>query len=125
MFCNRENYENQIYYLRFSDCYRKPFCQPTFSRILICNFSKRLKCLEADVIVVGGGAAGCILMNQLSENGRYSVLGIEAGANLTSDPAIEAVGLPAFLLPGIAGVQVFLVGMEANQATTNAQWTSR
>ena len=36
--------------------------------------------LEADIIVIGGGAAGCILMNQLSENGLFSVLGIEGGA---------------------------------------------
>ena len=56
-------------------------------------------CYEADIIVIGGGASGCVLMNKLSENGRFSVLGIEAGANVTSDPAIEAVGLPALLLP--------------------------
>lgn len=36
--------------------------------------------LEADIIVIGGGAAGCILMNELSENGLYSVIGIEGGA---------------------------------------------
>ncbi len=59
----------------------------------------KTKCCEADIIVVGGGAAGCVLMNKLSENGRFSVLGIEAGRNLTSDPAIQAVGLPALLLP--------------------------
>ncbi len=35
--------------------------------------------LEADIIVVGGGAAGCILMSQLSEQGQFSVLGIEGG----------------------------------------------
>lgn len=29
--------------------------------------------LEADIIVIGGGAVGCVLMNQLSENGRFSV----------------------------------------------------
>lgn len=56
--------------------------------------------LEADIIVIGGGAAGCILMKELSENGLFSVLGIEGGLNSTDDPLIEAVGLPAFLLPG-------------------------
>lgn len=66
--------------------------------------------LEADVIVVGGGAAGCILMNQLSKKGLYSVLGIEGGANLTSDPAIEQVGLPAFLLPATGAYKYFWAG---------------
>lgn len=66
--------------------------------------------LEADIIVVGGGAAGCILMNKLSENGLFSVIGIEGGANLTDDPAIEAVGLPAFLLAGTGKPQYFWPG---------------
>ncbi len=66
--------------------------------------------LEADVIVVGGGAAGCILMSQLSEKGRFSVLGIEGGPNLTNDPAIEAVGLPAFLLAGTGKYKYFWPG---------------
>ncbi len=66
--------------------------------------------LEADIIVVGGGAAGCILMSQLSENGQFSVLGIEAGLNLTTDPAIEAVGLPALLLAGTGKPQYFWPG---------------
>jgi hypothetical protein len=33
--------------------------------------------LEADIIVLGGGAAGCILMSELSAKGQFSVLGIE------------------------------------------------
>jgi len=66
--------------------------------------------LEADIIVVGGGAAGCILMSQLSENGLFSVLGIEGGLNLTNDPAIEAVGLPAFLLAGTGKSKYFWPG---------------
>lgn len=66
--------------------------------------------LEADIIVIGGGAAGCILMSELSKNGQFSVLGIEGGANLTDDPAIEAVGLPAFLLAGTGKAQYFWPG---------------
>ena len=88
-----------------------------------CCMPVNEKCLEADIIVVGGGAAGCVLMNQLSENGRYSVLGIEAGANLTSDPAIEAVGLPALLLPGTAAYKYFWWGWKQTkpQPTLNGR----
>src|SRR5580704_16244747 len=66
--------------------------------------------LEADIIVIGGGAAGCILMSELSEKGQFSVLGIEGGLNLTTDPAIEAVGLPAFLLAGTGKYKYFWPG---------------
>lgn len=66
--------------------------------------------LEADIIVVGGGAAGCVLMSELSKHGRFSVIGIEGGLNLTKDPAIEAVGLPAFLLAGTGKPQYFWPG---------------
>lgn len=66
--------------------------------------------LEADIIVIGGGAAGCILMSKLSENGKFSVLGIEGGLNLTNDPAIEAVGLEAFLLAGTGKPKYFWPG---------------
>lgn len=64
--------------------------------------------LEADIIVIGGGAAGCILMSELSKD--FSVIGIEGGLNLTNDPAIEAVGLPAFLLAGTGKAQYFWPG---------------
>lgn len=66
--------------------------------------------LEADIIVIGGGAAGCILMNELSQDGQFSVLGIEAGLNLTDDPALEAVGLPALLLAGTGKFKYFWPG---------------
>jgi choline dehydrogenase len=79
-------------------------------------FGKPYRCkmsgkqLEADIIVVGGGAAGCVLMSELSANGQFSVLGIEGGLNLTTDPAIEAVGLPAFLLAGTGKAKYFWPG---------------
>jgi len=66
--------------------------------------------LEADVIVVGGGAAGGVVMNRLSRKGQFSVLGIEGGSNLTKDPAIQAVGLPAFLLPSTGRYKYFWPG---------------
>lgn len=68
------------------------------------------KCLEADIIVIGGGAAGCVLMNQLSKDGCFSVLGIEAGPNVTSEPEIEAVGLSAFFLPATAAYKYYWWG---------------
>ena len=73
-----------------------------------CRMSRNR--LEADIIVVGGGAAGCILMSELSANGQFSVLGIEGGPNSTSDPAIEAVGLPALLLAGTGRSKYFWPG---------------
>ncbi len=98
-------------------------CQHHHHKDRKCKMPIHEKRLEADVIVVGGGAAGCILMNRLSEKGHYSVLGIEAGANLTSDPAIEAVGLPAFLLPGTSAYKYFWWGWKQTkpQPTLNGR----
>jgi len=66
--------------------------------------------LEADIIVIGGGAAGCIVMEQLSQKGLFSVLGIEGGSKATDDPALQAVGLPALALAGTGKPQYFWPG---------------
>ncbi len=95
-------------------------CQGTHSH---CTRAQNERIFEADIIVVGGGAAGCVLMNQLSQNGLYSVLGIEGGPNLTTDPAIEAVGLPAFLLPATNSYKYFWWGWKQSkpQSTLNGR----
>lgn len=83
----------------------QPFRTPAKEKSL-----KNEKDLKADIIVLGGGAAGCVLMNKLSKNGRFSVLGIEAGPNLTHDSEIKAVGLPALLLPATTAYKYFWWG---------------
>ena len=59
--------------------------------------------MEYDVLVLGGGTAGCILAARLSEEPSRSVCLVEAGPVL---PGIEAIALPGHT-PGHAG---YLIG---------------
>lgn len=68
-----------------------------------------------DVIVVGAGAAGSVIASKVSENGTYSVLLLEAGANQYNDIPIKSSSyalattfyyfVPQYMWPGETVIQ--------------------
>lgn len=55
------------------------------------NQTKKQVCYDADYIIIGMGAAGCVVARVLSEQSNFSVIGIEAGANQICEEPIRNV----------------------------------
>ncbi|TGO35594.1 hypothetical protein BHYA_0153g00280 [Botrytis hyacinthi] len=75
-----------------------------------------------DIIIVGGGTAGCVLANRLSENGRYRILLVEYGEDLTSDPRTNIPSLGPLLMAtdanwGFSTVLQANIGNRTNSAS--------
>lgn len=50
-----------------------------------------------DYIIIGGGTAGLVVANRLSEDADIRVLVVEAGGDRTADPLVLTPGLAAAL----------------------------
>lgn len=71
---------------------KKHFSKRMFAAfaVLLCvsgSTAQAKKKVRYDYVIVGGGAAGCILARKLSDNFKNSVLLLEAGGNFIDDPA--------------------------------------
>jgi len=61
---------------------------------------------EFDYVIVGAGAAGCVLANRLSASGKNTVAVIEAGACGLPVVVSDAGGLPEVVVAGETGLIV-------------------
>jgi choline dehydrogenase len=52
-----------------------------------------------DYVIVGGGAAGCVMAERLSRSGKHTVLLIETGPDVDNDVPIKTVNLQSVFLP--------------------------
>jgi heterodisulfide reductase subunit A-like polyferredoxin len=57
--------------------------------INVFTSSKLKNSQQFDYIIIGGGTAGCVLANRLSEDGTKAVLVLEAGSNEFSHKHIQ------------------------------------
>jgi hypothetical protein len=84
----RFNYKNisqeTIFYI--PSLYPRYFCK---------YFEMSTASYQVDIIIIGGGTAGLVLANRLSENPKLQILVLEAGQNRNDDPKVYIPGFVA------------------------------
>lgn len=71
--------------------------------------AEQSEAMECDVLVIGGGSAGCVLASRLSENPARRIILAEAGGDIppgcepaaVADARFRTLNNPAFLWPGL------------------------
>ena len=63
-------------------------------------------------IIVGAGAAGCVLASHLSENQNFNILLLEAGSSGKGDPTLKVPMMTSVLLRGRRHVWQYLTEAE-------------
>ena len=97
--CDNPNAEPCHSARRMKDTFTIRICANQVSNDLRCGYAGPMKRVQADFVIVGAGAAGCLLANRLSADPSCKVILLEAGARDWN---------PLIRVPMLAGLLYYL-----------------